>query len=151
MEHINIRCRKCCLKTQSENTRATTNRSCCHAICWYLKWVGQNYSDHNLVTKLWNGITVIPILFILQRVLSANQIRVNMEAFASMMECTDAVARIIILEKPALVSVIAVTYNYKVNCHNLLYSGSVTLYSVISLLSLYISMCPFPCFHLYIL
>ena len=74
-----------------------------------------------------------------------------MEAFASMMECTDAVARIIILEKPALVSVIAVTYNYKVNCHNLLYSGSVTLYSVISLLSLYISMCPFPCFHLYIL
>jgi len=47
-------------------------------------------------------------LSILQRVLSASEIRVNMEAFASMTESTDAVARIIILEKPANVSVIAV-------------------------------------------
>ena len=37
-----------------------------------------------------------------------------MEAFASITESTDAVARIIILEKPAHVSVIIVVYNYEI-------------------------------------
>ena len=57
---------------------------------------------------------VIPISLLLQRVLSVRQIRVNMEAFASITESTDAVARIIILEKPAHVSVIIVVYNYEI-------------------------------------
>ena len=39
--------------------------------------------------------------------LYANEIRVNMEAFAGMTESTGVVARIIILEKPAHVSVFA--------------------------------------------
>ena len=51
------------------------------------------------------------MLLILQRVLAASQIHVNMEAFASMKESADAVANIIILEKPAHVSVIAVMCN----------------------------------------
>ena len=87
-------------------------------------------------SKFSDGINIIPILLILQRVLSASQIRVNMEAFASMTESTDAVARRIILGKPANVSVIAVMYNYKIYFHNLLYSGSVTLYNVVPLLPL---------------
>ena len=58
--------------------------------------------------------------------LSASQIRVNMEVFANMTESTDAVARMIILEKPANVSYVAVMYKYKIYFHNLLYSGSVT-------------------------
>ena len=64
-----------------------------------------------------------------------------MEAFAGMMESTDAVARIIILENPADVSVIAVMYNYKIYFHNLQYSGIATLCNVVPLLSLYIGMC----------
>ena len=43
--------------------------------------------------------------------LYAGEIRVNMEAFVSMTESTDAVARIIILENTADVSVISVMYN----------------------------------------
>ena len=68
----------------------------------------------------------MPISLILQRVLSARLIRVNMEAVASTMESTNAVARMIIMEKPATVSVIAVMYNYKIYFHNILHSGSVT-------------------------
>ena len=89
-------------------------------------------------------MTIISILFILQRVLYASKIRVNMEAFASMTDRTDAVARIIIMEKPAQVSGIAVMYNYNIYFYNLLYSGSVTLYNAISLLYLYITMCHLP-------
>jgi len=51
------------------------------------------------------------MLLILQRMLSARQIPVNMEAFASLSDSTNAVARNIIMEKPAQVSVIAVMYN----------------------------------------
>jgi len=54
----------------------------------------------------------MPILSILQRVLSANQIHVNMGAFVGMTDITNAVARVIMLEKPANVSFIAVIYNY---------------------------------------
>ena len=54
--------------------------------------------------------------------LFANEIRVNMGALASMTESTDAVARKIIKEKHANVSVISVMYNYKINVHNFLYS-----------------------------
>ena len=61
-----------------------------------------------------------------------------------MTDSTDAVARISIMEKPVQVSFIAVMYNYKIYFHNLLYSGSVTLYTVIPLLSLYINMCHLP-------
>ena len=89
-------------------------------------------------------MTIISILFILQRVLYASKIRVNMEAFASMTDRTDAVARIIIMEKPAQVSGIVVMYNYNIYFYNLLYSGSVTLYNAISLLYLYITMCHLP-------
>ena len=87
------------------------------------------YSHQNLVRQLCNGINVM--LLILQRVLSATQIRVNMEAIARMMDCIDAVAQMIILEILAKVSVIAVMYTYKIYFHNLLYSVSVTLYNVI--------------------
>ena len=51
---------------------------------------------------------------VLQRVLFANKIRVNMEALACMTDSTDAVARIGIMEKPAQVSVIAVIYNHNI-------------------------------------
>ena len=74
------------------------------------------------MTQLSNGINVMPIVLLLQRVLSASQIRVDMEAFASMMDSTDADARVIILEKRANVSFIAVMYNSKICFHNLLYS-----------------------------
>ena len=90
------------------------------------------------MTKLQSGINVI-YLFILQRMLSASKIRVNMGAFASMTERTDAVARIIIMEKLAQVSAIAVIYD--IYFHNLLYSGSVTSCNAIPLLYLYINMC----------
>ena len=87
----------------------------------------------------------MPILLILQRVLSARQIRVNMEVFASILESILAVARMIILEKPANVSFIAVMYNYnKIYFHNLLHSENVTFYSVVPFLYLYISMCHLP-------
>ena len=76
--------------------------------------------------------------------LSASQIRVNMEAFASMTESTDAVARMIILEKLANVSFLVVMYNYKIYFYNLLYSQSVTLYTVVTLLPVYITMCQLP-------
>ena len=79
----------------------------------------------------------MPILLILQRVLFANRIRVKMVALASMTESTNAFARINIMEKPAQVSVIAVMDQHKIYVHNLLYSGSVTLYSIIHLLYLY--------------
>ena len=52
------------------------------------------------------------MLLVLQRVLSASQIRVHMEPLASMMENTDVVARILILENTAHVSIIAVLYTY---------------------------------------
>ena len=68
----------------------------------------------------------MPILLFLQRVLSARLIRVNMEAVASTMESTNAVARMIIMEKPANVSVIEVMYNYNMYFHNILHSRSVT-------------------------
>ena len=64
----------------------------------------------------------MPMLLLLQGVLSASQIPVNMEAFVSMTDSTDADARVIILEKRANVSFIAVMYNSKVCFHNLLYS-----------------------------
>jgi len=54
------------------------------------------------------------MLFILQRVLSATQIRVNMEAIVGMMESIDAIAQMGILEKPAKVSFIAIIYNNKI-------------------------------------
>ena len=62
----------------------------------------------SLMTKLYSGINVIPIVFMLQRVLFAIEILVNMGAHASLTESTDAVARQIILELDANVSVIAV-------------------------------------------
>ena len=61
-----------------------------------------------------------------------------------MTDSTNAIAKIGIMEKPANVSVTAVTYNYKIYFHNLLYSGSVTLYIIIPLLSLYINICHLP-------
>ena len=61
-----------------------------------------------------------------------------------MTESTDAVARMIILEKLANVSFLVVMYNYKIYFHNLLYSESVTLYTVVTLLPVYISMCQLP-------
>ena len=67
----------------------------------------------------------MPIMLLLQRVLYASQIRVDMEAFASMMDSTDADARVIILEKRANVSFIAVMYNYKICFPNHPYSESV--------------------------
>ena len=83
-------------------------------------------------------------MLILQRVLFAIKIHVNMEALANMTEITNATARIGFMEKPVKVSVIAVMYNYKIYLHNTLYSGNVTLYSVIPLLCVYINMCHLP-------
>ena len=50
------------------------------------------------------------MLLILKIVLFASQIRVHMEPLASMTDSTDAVARILILENTAHVSIIAVIY-----------------------------------------
>ena len=61
-----------------------------------------------------------------------------------MTESTDAVARMIILEKLANVSFLVVMYNYKIYFYNLLYSQSVTLYTVVTLLPVYITMCQLP-------
>ena len=46
--------------------------------------------------------------------LYANEIRVNMVAFASITDSTRAIARINIMEKPAQVSIIAVMYNKQI-------------------------------------
>ena len=73
------------------------------------------------------------MLLIVQRALSASQIRVNMEEFVSMTENTDAVARRIILGKPANVSLIALMCNYKVCVHNLLHPRSVSCSLIASL------------------
>ena len=40
----------------------------------------------------------------------------------------------IIMEKPANVSVIAVTYNYKIYFHNIIYSGTLQLYVLFALI-----------------
>ena len=81
---------------------------------------------------------MIAILLILQRVLSANQIRVHMEPLASMTDSTDAVARILILENSAHVSIIVVIYiliKYIFIMSYIVCSGSVTVYYVIPSLS----------------
>ena len=55
------------MKTSLEHTRDTINIPCCHAICLYLKWVGQKYSHQSLETNLQYGINVMPILLLVYR------------------------------------------------------------------------------------
>ena len=47
------------------------------------------------------------------------------------MESTNAVARMITMEKPANVSVVAIMHNYNMHFHNILHSGSVTLCNIV--------------------